>query len=475
MNKINAELAIIGAGAAGLSLASGAAQLGLDVVLIEAAEMGGDCLNFGCVPSKTLLSIAKSIYFTRNNKYIIRNSDASSIDFTQVMQSVDQVIQKISVHDSEERFTRLGVKVIRAQASFISHNELSAGDYNIKAKKIVIATGSKAFIPTINGIDIVPYLTNENIFKLKALPQHLMVIGGGPIGCEMAQAFAMLGSQVTLLEAFQILPKDDPECVAIIREKLIEAGVTLYEGAQIDAVSQVDHTQIQIKFKHSKQGQTSFIVGTHLLVATGRKSCVAGLSLEKADVAFTAKGIQVDSRLRTTNKSIYAIGDVIGSLQFTHAANYHAGIVLKNIAFKIPSRLNPNEVPWVTYTYPEIAHAGYLANPKIQSEDIKEFSLSMSENDRAQAEQELNGKIKVWVNKKGKILSVTIVDVHAGELILPWIMAIQQGRTLKSFTDAVTPYPTRSELSKRVSGLFYAPKLFSDKVRRLVKLIQKVG
>ncbi len=463
-NKICCDLAIIGAGAGGLSLAAGAAQLGAKVILIEAGSMGGDCLNYGCVPSKALVAAAKTSYQMKTAQVFGISAEKIQIDFKQVMSYVHSVINKIAPNDSIERFEGLGVQVIHASAKFLSKNTIEAGKSIIHAKNIVIATGSSPFIPAIPGLEKTAYFTNESIFNLTELPAHLLVIGGGPIGCELAQAFAMLGSQVTILEGAEILPKDDAECVDIVRQSLEKTGLTIYENTKIIEVTNGN----TVKF--IKNGIAGEVSGSHILVATGRRANFKNLNLEKAGVHYTEKGVELDARLRTNIKNIYAIGDAAGSFQFTHIANYHAGIVLRNILFKLPAKVNYNAAPWVTYTFPEMAHVG-ISTEKAQNPKHKIIESHYSENDRAQTEHETIGKIKLLVDSKARILGVTIVGANAGELILPWVMVLRENKSLRSFTDAIVPYPTLSEISKRAAGQFYLAKLFSKTTRRFVKFL----
>ena len=463
---IKCDIAIIGGGAGGLSVAATAAQLDLQVVLVESSEMGGDCLNSGCVPSKSLLATAKMQWQSQHSQHLGVHENKQAVDFSAVMRHVHGVIHNISEHDSVERFTKLGVKVISAQAEFLDANTLQAGDHIIKARRFVIATGSHAFVPPIPGIDKVDYLTNENIFDLKEQPKHLIVIGGGPIGIELAQAFRMLGSEVTVLEAFKALPKDEVDCVNVIKDQLKSMQVDLLEGIKIKSVSK---DPAGVKVTCEDLGKIFDVCGTHLLVATGRRANVAGLGLDNAKVKHSDKGISVNARLQTSNKKISAIGDVIGPYQFTHIASYHAGIVVKNIIFKIPAKVNYQAVPWVTYTDPEIAHVGLLAqDAKNLNIDIQVVESEFKDNDRAQADGHVKGKIKVLTNKKGKILGVTIVGSNAGELITPWVMAIREGKNLRCFTDTIIPYPTLSEISKRAASEFYIPKLFAAKTKAIV-------
>lgn len=471
---ITCDIAIIGGGAGGLSLAAGASQLGANVLLIESNKMGGDCLNYGCVPSKSLLSAAKAFYHAQTAHYFGAEATSLTLDFSKVMQHVHQVIDTIAKNDSKERFTSLGVQVIQAPGQFINPKTLQAGDIEIQAKWYVVATGSSPFVPPIPGLKQVTYETNETIFNLKILPKHLIVIGGGPIGCELAQAFAMLGSKVTILEAFAILPKDDVDCVAVVRSQLEKLGITIHDNITVQEISQDNKGDVKVTIKVN--GKAHLIHGSHLLVSAGRRANVQGLDLEKAHVKYSPKGIDVDARLRSSsNKKIYAMGDVAGGFQFTHIANYHASIVLKNILFRLPEKVDYRAVPWVTYTEPEMAHVGLTIADVQQRTDIRIVEWSFQDNDRAQTEHETLGKIKVISDKKANILGVTIVGSKAGELILPWVMAIREKKNLRSLIDVIVPYPTLSEISKRAAIEFYIPRLFSKKTRWLVSLLLKLG
>ncbi len=453
---IRCDVAVLGAGAAGLSLAAGASQLGARVVLVESGKMGGDCLNYGCVPSKALLEAAHS-----------------NMNFSDAMKHVHRAIKTLSAHDSVERFKVLGVQVIQTAGVFLDRKTLKAGEHIIKAKRFAVASGSSPFVPPIPGLDKVRYETNETIFKLKRLPKHLIVIGGGPIGCELAEAFAMFGSRVTLLEAFKLLPKDDVDAVHIVREALKNQGIEIHEGIQIQEVTTSSEGELCVAYVCD--GKTHQLLGSHLLVSAGRRANVQGLGLQDAGVVYSDKGLQVDKRLRTTNKHIYALGDVAGSFQFTHVASYHAGIVLRNMLFRLPAKVDYRALPWVTYTNPSIAHVGMLCDEAERVPHTRVIEAFFRDNDRAVARGDTRGKITVVASKRGKILGVTIVGLGADELILPWVMAIREKKSLRVFTDTIVPYPTLSEVSKRVAGEFYKPSLFSVGMRRLVRGLLSLG
>ena len=463
---VKADLCIIGAGSGGLSLAAGAAQLGRNVVLFEKGEMGGDCLNYGCVPSKALIAAASRAHAMRHaEKFGIASVDPQ-IDFAAVMDHVDGVIAAIAPHDSQERFEGLGVKVVRDHARFVGEREVEGGGVRVKANFIIVATGSRPFIPPIKGVETTPYLTNETIFDNRKKPQHLIVIGGGPIGVELAQAHARLGAETTIIEAADtILGNDDPELVDIVREQLVKDGVRVIEGAMVESMSGVEN-DVSVR----AGGQT--IKGSHLLLAVGRSPTVDGLDLEAAGVEYDNKGIKVDASLRTSNRRVFAMGDVAGGRQFTHVAGYHASVLVRKILFKAPAKNNEALAPWVTYCDPELAHVGLTEREaREQHGDVKIARWQAGENDRAQAERDRRGLLKVVTKKNGEILGASFAGPHAGDLILPWVYAITQGDKIKPFTDMIAPYPTRGEISKRAAGDWYSETLFSNRTRKLVSLL----
>jgi len=471
--RIEADIAVIGGGSGGLSVAAGASQMGANVVLIEHNKMGGDCLNVGCVPSKSLLAAAKSVYQIQQTEKFGVSTQEIEIDFSKVMQHVKSVINAIASNDSVERFEGLGVKVILSDAKFLNLNTIIAGEYEVTAKRFVIATGSSPFVPPIPGLKDVEFYTNETIFDLTEKPSHLIIIGGGPIGCELAQAFLMLGCKVTVLEMFNILPRDDADLVKILQKNFIDQGLEIHENIKILEILKDDVNKIAINIE--SQGERKTISGSHILVATGRRPIINTLNLESAKVDYSPKGIQVDQYLRTSNKKIYAIGDCAGPYLFTHIAGYHAGIVIKNILFKLFAKVDYSVVPWVTYTEPEFAQVGLIEKEAVQKyKDCRVLIWDFVENDRAQTEKETMGKIKVITDKKGNILGVSILGKNAGELLLPWIILMQNKLKISKMTDCIVPYPTLSEISKRAAGQFYTPFLFSDKMKKWVRLIQRI-
>ncbi len=468
---IKADLCIIGAGSGGLSVAAGAAQMGARVVLIEKHKMGGDCLNYGCVPSKALIAAAHAADVVRGAGQFGVNGHEPDIDFLKVHDHVKGVIAAIAPHDSVERFEGLGVDVIQDHGRFVARREVEAGGHRIRARRFVIATGSKAAVPTVEGIDDVPYLTNETVFDLTERPEHLIVIGGGPIGSELAQAHRRLGARVTLLQRSTILPKDDPDAVDVVRMRLIEDGVAVREMVDIRRVER-DGNGIAVTLR--RHGVEERLTGTHLLIAAGRRPNVEGLGLEDAGIAYTPQGIDVDDRLRTSNRRVFAIGDVSCPYQFTHVAGYHAGIVIRNALFHMPAKADHGSVPWVTYTDPEVAHVGLQegAARDRHGDRVRAVSFSFADNDRAQAERATDGLIKAVIGRKGRVLGATIVGPRAGELILTWVLAVQKGLGIGTIAGLIAPYPTLSEVSKRVAGAYYTPSLFSPRTRKIVAALQ---
>ncbi len=470
---IETDLCVIGAGSGGLSVAAGAVQLGLKTVLIERGEMGGDCLNTGCVPSKALLAAAKRAQGFRKGDIKGIAPQEPAIDFAAVKTHVHDIIAKIEPNDSQSRFESLGVTVIREAARFIGTDSVQAGAQTIRARYFVVATGSRASIPPLPGLDKEKVFTNETIFSLKEKPEHLIIVGGGPIGIEMAQAHRRLGCAVSVLDLGAILPRDDERCVDIVRHALTDEGVTLYEKISIRAVS---HTPEGVSVTIDQDGRTVTISGSHLLVAAGRQVNTDGLDLEKAGVSYDKKGVTVDARLRSSNKRVYAVGDVAGGPQFTHVAGYHAGIVIRNICFKIPARVDYRALPWVTYSEPELAQVGLtekLAREK-HGDTIKTVEWHFADNDRAVAERTTKGLIRVTTTKKGAILGVSIAGPQAGELVGLWTLAISQRLKIGAVAGMIVPYPTLTEVGKRAAGAWYTASLFSDRTKTIVGMLQKL-
>jgi pyruvate/2-oxoglutarate dehydrogenase complex dihydrolipoamide dehydrogenase (E3) component len=468
------DICVIGAGSGGLSVAAAAAAFGVPVVLIERGKMGGDCLNYGCVPSKAMIAAAKQAHAMRHGaKFGIADVEPE-VDFRKVNRHIHEVIGSIAPNDSVERFTALGVHVIQASATFTGPRTVVAGDVEVRARRFVIATGSSALVPPIPGLDTVDYLTNETIFEQTRRPGHLIVIGGGPIGMELAQAHRRLGSQVTVLEGLKALGKDDPELTAHVLRAVRDDGVTIREGARITAVEKRGKTGIRVHVDAGAGAET--VDGTHLLIAAGRAANVEGLGLDKAGVAFDRKGIKVTDKLRSTNKRVYAIGDVAGGLQFTHVAGYHAGLVIRPLLFRLAARENRAIIPWVTYTDPELARVGMTEAEALKAhKGVRILRWPYAENDRAQAERKTEGFIKLVTTSRGKILGCSIVGANAGEMINIYALALARGMGVRDIASYVPPYPTMSEIGKRASIAYFAGATRKPLVRRLVRFLRMFG
>jgi pyruvate/2-oxoglutarate dehydrogenase complex dihydrolipoamide dehydrogenase (E3) component len=470
---LEVDICVIGAGSAGLSVAAAAAMLRRPTVLIERGRMGGDCLNFGCVPSKSLIAAARAAEEARLVARFGVRLGEPVIDYAKVHEHVQGVIAAIAPHDSAERFEGLGCRVIRAQARFTAPDMVEAGDIRIRARRFVLATGSAPAVPPIPGLAGLPFLTNETIFDLTERPEHLIVIGGGPIGLELAQAERRLGARVSVVEMGSILAHDDPEAVDLVRQAVRREGVALHEGTKL---LRVERDERGIAAVIERAGGEERLMGSHLLVAAGRRANLDGLGLEAAGIAFDRKGITTDRRLRTSNRRVYAIGDAAGRLQFTHVASYHAGIVIRNALFRLPAKLDERAIPWVTYTDPELAQVGLQEAAARQAHGaIRILRWPYGENDRAQTERATLGFVKVIASKRGHVLGATIVGRQAGELIAPWILAIARGLKLGALASLVLPYPTLGEINKSVAGTFFTPALFSERTRRLVGWLARLG
>ncbi len=470
MTDHKADICVIGAGSAGLSVAAVASQIGLKVVLIEKHKMGGDCLNTGCVPSKALLSAAKRAHDMTTVAPFGITPVKPEIDFAGAMKHVHGVIAGIAPHDSVERFESLGCTVLLGEAKLTGKNTVAVNDDIITAKYIVLATGSRAAVPPIPGIEDTDFFTNETIFENTTKPDHLVIVGGGAIGLEMAQAHNRLGAKVTILEKFKCSPKDDPELTKIVLDTLKDEGVDIREGVNIDRVA-------------GKTGDLTITVdgedlkASHLLIAAGRQPNVDGLDLEKAGVDYDQRGIKVDGILRTSNKRIYALGDCHGGMMFTHLAGYDAGVFIKGALFKSPfAKADYSAIPWVTYTDPELATVGLTeAQAREQYGDaVKVAEWEYGENDRARAELKTKGKIKVIVGKGAKILGASIVGASAGEIIHIYQLAMTKKMKMSDITAMVSPYPTLSEVAKRAAGAYYTPTLYSERTAKIVGILNKI-
>ena len=474
MREMTADLVVIGAGSAGLSAAAGAAQLGLSVVLYEKGEMGGDCLNTGCVPSKALLSAAKAAAEIRDAGKFGIETTPPRIHWDKVKQHVNASIATIAPVDSQERFEGLGCTVIREHAKFAGPDTIISPTTRVKARRIIIATGSRAFIPPIEGLATVPYLTNETIFGIPEMPKHLIILGGGPIGMEMAQAFTRLGAKVTVVEMGKALGRADRDHAEIAIEALRDEGVTILEGYKATKIEQ-DGEAIRV-LTEPKGGEAWTLEGSHLLVAVGRQTVFDGMDLEAGNVDHDRKGIIVGDNLRSkSNKRVWALGDAAGREQFTHIAGWHASVFTRRAFFKQGTKADSLPVPAVTYTSPEVAQLGMTeaeAREK-HGDDISAPSFKFEESDRAIAEANTEGEVKLIV-RKGKLLGASIVGKDAGDLIQLVSVAMSNGLGVKDLTNFISPYPTRAEGVKRAANAHYADVVFGKSARLLVSLLQRI-
>ncbi|SOB57148.1 tRNA uridine 5-carboxymethylaminomethyl modification enzyme GidA [Pseudodesulfovibrio profundus] len=472
MAKYDYDIGIIGGGAAGLTVAAGAAQLGVKTILIEKdSKLGGDCLHYGCVPSKALIKSASVYQKMRTAEhYGLPPVDLPPVDLGKVNDRIQGIIDKIQVHDSEERFCQLGAKVVFGDASFVDDHQVEYDGKRVSAKYWVLATGSEPVELPIPGLAEAGYWTNMDIFSLRDLPKSMIVIGGGPIGCELAQAFSRLGTDVRILQRnCQILAADDQDMAEMVQDAFRREGIGLDLCAE---TQEVRKTAAGVELTYEAHGETHTISADKILVAVGRQPSISTLQLENAGVEYDARGVKVDDRLRTSQKHIFAAGDVIGKYQFTHAAGYEGGIVISNAVFKLPRKVDYTWMPWCTYTEPELASLGL--NEMAATDAGIEYTVweeSFSVNDRAQAEGYPEGKIKLLLDKKGKPLGVQMVGVHAGELAAEWVAVLNSKTNLTTVASAMHAYPTVSEINKRVAGKVLSSKLFSDKVRKTLSFI----
>jgi len=463
------DLAVIGAGAAGLSVTAVAARLGINVVLIERDRMGGDCLNTGCVPSKALLAASHTAVAARGAARFGLRLSEPEVDWAAVRSHVQGAITALAPTDSEARFRALGAAVLRAEARFVAPDALMADGRRLTAGRIVIAAGSRAAVPSIPGIDRVPFLTNETVFELADRPERLLILGGGPIGLEMADAFAGLGTEVTVVEEATIAGREDPELVAGLRTALTRRAVTLLEGVGVAAV-EPGPTLVLADGRR--------IAGSHLLVAVGRRPNLERLDLVVGNVRASAAGVVTDRGLRSvTNRRVFAVGDIadpvgVGPRAFTHVGSYHAGIVIRRALFRLPARLDYAALPRVTYTDPELAQVGMTeAQARAAGHAVSVLRWPLADNDRAIAEGDRAGLVKLVV-RRGRVLGAGILAPAAGEMISLWTLAIAQRTKVSALAGMIIPYPTRSEAAKRAAGSLFAPKLFSERTKRLVRWLR---
>ncbi|MCJ7615295.1 MAG: FAD-dependent oxidoreductase [Desulfobacterales bacterium] len=472
MKVYDFDIGVIGGGAAGLTVAAGASQLGAKTLLIEKEkELGGDCLHFGCVPSKTLIRTAHVYHQIRNSRHFgLPGVELPPVDFKEVVKRIKSVISIIQKHDSVERFCQLGAKVEFGDPVFSDEYSIRLNGKTYSAKNWVIATGSSPSIPPFKGLDKTSYITNKEIFYLDHLPESMIILGAGPIAAEMAQAFCSLGTKVYVIQrSNQILSREDKDMADEVMNVLNSEGVVFYLNTSIVGIND-DGKKKKVFIKKNSDGKTLTLSAETILVAMGREANLFDLSLENTGIDFSNKGIKVDNRLRSKQKHIYAAGDVTGTYQFTHAAGYEGGIVISNAIFHLPRKVDYTLMPWCTYTNPELASIGM--NEKQASDAGIEYSVwteAFKDNDRSLAEGEKIGKIKMILDQKEKPIGVQILGPHAGELLSEWVAVLNGKVKLSTLASSVHPYPTISEINKKVAGAFFSPKIFSEKVKKGLK------
>lgn len=468
------DICVIGAGSGGLSVAAAAAAFGVDVVLVERGRMGGDCLNYGCVPSKAMIAAGKRAHAMRTASIFGIEQVDPAIDFSAVHAHVRSVIEAIAPNDSVERFEGLGVKVIRAEGRFIDERTLEAGGHRISARRFVIATGSSPVIPPIPGIENVEVLTNETIFELEQRPDHLVVVGGGPIGLELAQAHRRLGSRVTVVEAARFLSREDPDLAAIALDALRTEGIALLERHSVVRIERTDDG-LRLVAK-SEDGGEQIVAGSHLLVAAGRSPNLAALALDAAKVRHDKKGIAVDAGLRSSNRRIYAIGDVAGGPQFTHVANYHAGIAIRALLFRLPAKADYASLPRITFLDPELVQVGLTeAEARKAHGEVRVLTWPVHDNDRAQAERETTGLIKLVADRRGRVIGVSILAKGASEMGNFWSLALSKKMRVRDLTGFISPYPTMGEIGKRAAMSYFTDMARRPVVRRIIRFLRVFG
>lgn len=471
MASYDFDIGIIGGGSAGLTVTAGAAQLGARTLLIEKEpNLGGDCLHYGCVPSKTLIRSAHVYHqLNQTSQYGLPEVTAPPVDFRKVAERIRSVIATIQKHDSVERFCKLGAQVEFGESFFIDEHAVKLNGITLSAKHWVIATGSSPAGPKIPALETIDYITNKEIFSLEKLPQTMIVLGAGPIAIEMAQAFCRLGSKVIVIQrSDQILSKEDKDMADTVMDTLRREGIEIHLNTTVvDAVQKNGLKTITVE---NKVGDKTDLTGDTVLLAQGRTPNTSGLGLEDLDIAITPGGITVDNRVRTSQKHIYAPGDVNGAFQFTHAAGYEGGIVLTNSVFHLPRKTDYTFMPWCTYTDPELASIGMNEKRAKQAGiDFSVWTEEFSNNDRAQAEGNTTGKIKMLLNEKEQVIGVQIAGSRAGDLLAEWTAILGGGVKLSTLAGTVHPYPTLAEINKRVAGTFMSTKLFSDTVKKGLK------
>ena len=471
--KIAADICVIGAGPAGLAVATAAAAFGRSVVLVERQRFGGDALNSGCIPLRALAAVGARAHGMRTAGQFGIGAREPEIDMRAVHRHVENVVNGVAPNFAPERFIGLGVRVIHAAARFVDRRTVLAGEHRIRARRFVIATGSTPSIPAIPGLDSVPYFTIETIFDNRERINSLIVLGAGPVALELAQAYSRLGTRVMVLDAGTALPDEDPELAKLVLDSLADEGIAVHQGTKVESVEGgLGRIQVNVNV----DGQRHVVEGSHLLVVDGRKPATADLGLEAARIRHDGKGIKVNPGLKTSNRRVFAVGTVAGGTPHSQVADYHAGIVISRALLRLPVRVDGRLIPRATFTDPELAYVGLSeAEATKGGKKIHVLRWPFRENDRAQADSETAGHVKVIVAPNGRILGAGIVGARAGELIQLWALAIAQNLNIKAMTRWNPPYPTLGEINKRVASSYYAGNLASPALRKIINLLAKLG
>jgi len=456
MDLIETDICIIGAGSGGMALAQGAAELGKDVVLVEKAELGGANVKVGSAPSKALIAAGRAAQAQRSGAALGIVPIEPHVDGARVMAHVRETIQALMPLDARARFESMGIRIVRAEGRFLDERTLDAGGHRIRARRFVIATGSRPQVPQLPGLESVTAFTTETIFGIDSIPANLVVIGGGAVGLELAQAFRRLGAKVTVIDSQRMLPQYERALSQPVFDALLREGILLREGAKIHAIERAPGDGVKVQIARVQGPET--IEGTHLLLATGRMPNIESLALEKAKVATDAKGIKVDAALKTSNSRIYAIGDAAGAPQFAHMAAHHAALILRSFQFRLTAHSSYDAAPEVLYTDPEVAHVGLKqADAEKRKMRFEIVTVPLDETDRGRIDRISESVAKLLVGKGGRILGASIVAPSAGELILPWVMAISEGIRLSQLASLIVPYPTLGDHITRAAAAYYAP------------------
>lgn len=462
------DLVVVGGGTAGLVSAAGGASMGARVALVERDKLGGDCLYYGCVPTKTLVKSAKVASLMRRAEEFGLKPVETGVDFPAVMERMRRAVATVGKHDDPERFRKLGVKLFLGdQARFESPEEISVDGARMRAGSAIIATGSYATVPPVTGIEETGYITHVEALRLERLPSSIVIIGAGPVGCEFAQIFARFGSRVALVGSSPLpLPKEDPEISEALLRFLEADGVTYHGGFRAEA-ARIEGNE-KVVAARSRRGEKIEARGEEVLIAAGRAPTVEGLGLENAGVALVCNGVMVDERLRTSAPNIYAAGDVTGKRLFTHMADYQGKIALGNALFPVKRKADYRVVPWTTFTDPEVARVGLTEGEALREhDDVKVFCYPFGDLDRAIADGEPHGLVKLVTDKKGGILGGHIIGPDAGNLIGEVVLAMQKNLPVQTLSTTIHVYPTLSEGVKRAADNYYREKLFTGPTRKL--------